>query len=73
MGLIFGRREALVWYVIKAFIMDGTPEHNKEYYEVVDNDPSNMDPLNLEVYYPTKELVLQAWTRTNDLYKKLMK
>ena len=72
-GLIFGRHEALVWFVIKAFIMDATPEHNKEYYEVVDNDPSNMDPLNLEVYYPTKELVLQAWTRTNDLYKKLMK
>ena len=55
--------------------MDGTPEHNKEYYEVVykHNDPRNMDPLNLEVYYPTKALVLQAWTKTNELYKNLMK
>ena len=75
LGNIFGRREVLVWFVVKAFVMDGTPEHNKEYNEVVckDNDPTNMDPLNLEVYYPTKALVLQAWTKTNNVYKNLMK
>ena len=75
LGSIFGRVETLVWFVVKAFIMSEAPEHNKEYYEVMykDNDPRNMDPLNLEVYYPSKSLVLQAWTRPNDAYKKLMK
>ena len=38
-----------------------------------DLDDSNTVPLNLEVYYPSKKLAMQAWTRTNELYKNLMK
>ena len=74
-ALVFGRLEYLVWYVAKAFIMPETPIHNKEYYEVIykDGNPANINPTNLELYYPSMKMVMQGWTQPNEVYKDLMK